>query len=156
MDLRDGLIWQIPIFGIFSPVLDGISPGLGSSRVREGSATFAVTNGVIRSDDLELRASLMRLQYWGTVDMAGAVGARVQAELLRDTWVVGPVISLALWPVSKVFEYKVTGSLSAPKTEPVFLIPKIMLLPFHPLRTFKDLVPTQPGSGETNAPSAIQ
>ena len=81
---------------------------------------------------------------------------RVQAELLRDTWVVGPVISLALWPVSKVFEYKVTGSLSAPKTEPVFLIPKIMLLPFHPLRTFKDLVPTQPGSGETNAPSAIQ
>ena len=35
--LRDGLIWQAPIFGIFSPVLNSISPGLGTSRAREAA-----------------------------------------------------------------------------------------------------------------------
>src|SRR5262249_31619671 len=51
VNLRDGLIWDIPIFGVFSPALDTVMPGLGSSRAREGSATFVVTNGVIYSDD---------------------------------------------------------------------------------------------------------
>ena len=36
---------------------------------------------------------------------------RVEAELLRDTPMVGKFFSLALWPVSKLFEYKVEGSL---------------------------------------------
>src|SRR5262249_3070116 len=27
--LRDGLIWDIPLFGIFTPILNSISPGLG-------------------------------------------------------------------------------------------------------------------------------
>ncbi|MBC8096057.1 MAG: hypothetical protein H7Y43_09610, partial [Akkermansiaceae bacterium] len=154
VELRDGLIWDIPIFGILSPVLDGIAPGLGlgSSRAREGTATFGITNGVVRSDDLEIRASMMRLQYWGAVDMVGnTVDARAQAELFRDTWMVGRLLSYTLWPVSKIFEYKFTGTLHEPKNEPVFFVPKILLFPFHPLRTLKDLAPELPGSSPTNA-----
>jgi hypothetical protein len=151
VELRDGLIWQIPVIGVLSPALDSIAPGLGSSRASEASATFVVTNGVARSDDLELRASVMRLQYWGTVDWKGDVNARVQAEFLRDMWGVGRVISLALWPVSKVFEYKITGTVHEPKTEPVFFIPKVVMLPFHPIRTLKGLAPEEPSiSTSTN------
>ncbi len=155
VELRDGLIWDIPIFGILSPVLDGIAPGmgLGSSRAREGSATFGITNGVVRSDDLEIRASMMRLQYWGAVDLVGnQLDARAQAELFRDTWVVGRLLSYTLWPVSKIFEYRFTGTLHEPKSEPVFFVPKILLFPFHPIRTLKDLAPEIPGSSSTNAP----
>ncbi|HET7624880.1 MAG TPA: AsmA-like C-terminal region-containing protein [Verrucomicrobiae bacterium] len=152
VSLRDGLIWEIPIFGVFSPVLDSIVPGLGSSRASEGSASFIITNGVARSDDLEIRASMMRLQYQGTMDLKGPVNARVQAELLRDTWVVGRAISLVFWPVTKIFEYKITGTLNQPKTEPLFFLPKIVLLPFHPLRSMKELLPEIPNSNPTNAP----
>ena len=67
--------------------------------------------------------------------------ARVEAELLRDVWLVGPLVSTVLWPVTKMFEYKVSGTLSQPKLEPVYLIPKLMLMPFHPLRTLKSLLP---------------
>lgn len=152
--LRDGLVWEIPLFGVLSPALDAIIPGLGSSRASEGSATFTITNGVIRSEDLEVRAPAMRLQYRGTVDLEQRVDARVEAELLRDAWVIGRLVSLVLWPITKTFEYKVTGTLSQPKSEPVYFIPRIVQFPFHPLRSLKEMLPEEPGVQPTNAPPA--
>ena len=152
VDLQDGLIWEVPIFGIFSPVLDGVVPGLGSNRASAGTGTFIITNGVIHSDDLEIRSTALRLQYRGTVDLQGHVNARVEAGLLRDMWLVGPLVSTVFWPMTKMFEYKVTGTLSQPKTDPLYFIPKIMLVPFHPLRTLKELLPEDSGGNRTNAP----
>jgi hypothetical protein len=148
------LIWEIPVFGILSPMLDGVMPGLGSSRASEGSATFSITNGVIFSDDLQIKSAVMRLRYWGRVDLTGRVDAHAEADLLRDAWMVGRFLSLALWPVSKLFEYQITGTVNEPKSEPVFLVPKLMLLPFHPIRTLKTLEPGPPAGSQTNAPPA--
>jgi hypothetical protein len=153
VDLHDGLIWDIPIFGIFSPVLNGIVPGLGNSRASAATGTFSITNGVVHSEDVEIRSPALRLNYRGIVDLRGQVDARVEAELLRDTWMIGPLISTVFWPVTKLFEYKVTGSLSQPKTEPLFFVPKIVLMPFHPLRTLKDLLPDD---GPPFAPAPAQ
>jgi len=139
-NLRDGLLWDIPIFGVLSPVLNTISPGLGNSRATEASARFVITNGVIHSDSLEIRSTMMRLQYAGMVDLQENVNARVTAQLLRDTWVVGPLVSTALWPVSKLFEYHVTGTLKNPKSEPVY-VPKMLLMPLHPFRSLEELFP---------------
>ena len=138
-NLHDGLIWDVPIFGILSPVLNTIMPGLGSSRATDAVAQFGMTNGVIFSDNLEIRSTMMRLQYAGTVDLRSRVKARVDAQLLRDTWVVGPLLSTALWPVSKLFEYQITGTLQQPQMEPVY-IPKFFLMPLHPLRSLEEML----------------
>jgi hypothetical protein len=151
-NVRDGLLWDIPIFGILSPVLNTVSPGLGNSRATEASARFVITNGVIRSDSLEIRSTMMRLQYAGTVDMQANVNARVTAQLLRDTWVVGPLVSTALWPVSKLFEYHVTGTLGRPKSDPVY-VPKLLLMPLHPFRSLEELFPAS--TLFTNAPPTL-
>jgi hypothetical protein len=143
IDLRDGLIWDIPLFGIFTPILNGISPGLGNSKANAGTCTFVMTSGVLRSNDLEIRSPATRLVYRGTVDVESQLNARVEAELLRDVWLVGPLVSTVFWPVTKMFEYKVTGTLSEPKTEPVFFIPRIMTLPFHPFRTPRSVLPEE-------------
>ena len=150
--LRDGLIWDIPLFGLLSPVLNSVSPGLGDSRATDAQAKFAVTNGVIFSDLLEINTAMTRLQYSGTLDLRGNMNARVTAELLHNVWGVGPILRPFLWPVSKVFEYKVTGTLDNPSKEPVY-VPKLLLLPLHPIRTLEGLMP----GGEnlfspTNAP----
>jgi hypothetical protein len=156
LDLRDGLLWEIPIFGVFSDVLNGLSPGLGSSRASAGTCNFSITNGIIHSDDLDIRSTGMRLQYRGTVDFDGRVKARVEAGLLKDMWLVGPVVSTVFWPVTKLFEYKVSGTLGEPKAEPVFIIPKMLFLPFqmpfHPLRTLKGLLPEGSSNTNTNHP----
>jgi len=150
--LRDGLLWDIPAFGIFSPILNGIVPGLGNSRASAATTTFIITNGVIRSTDMEIRSTAMRLQYRGTVDLERQIKARVDAELLRDMWLVGPLVSTVFWPVTKLFEYRVSGDLADPKTEPVFILPKIMLLPFHPVRTLKGLFPEDPNNNANFSP----
>jgi hypothetical protein len=155
VDLRDGLIWDIPLFGIFSPVLDSIVPGLGNSRASAATGSFMITNAILQSDDLDIDATTVRLLYRGTTDLEGRVNARVEAELLRDMWMIGPVVSKVLRPVTKMFEYKVTGTLADPKTEPVYLyiLPKVLSFPFHPIRTIKDLIPGHFSWGRTKAPS---
>jgi hypothetical protein len=149
--VRDGLLWDIPIFGILSPVLNTVSPGLGNSRATDASARFAITNGVIFTDSLEINSLMTRLDYAGAADLQQNVNARVTAQLLHNTWMVGPVISTVLWPVSKLFEYQITGTLKNPKSTPVYVVSKYLLMPLHPIRSFEEMFPA--GETETNAPS---
>lgn len=111
-----------------------------------------ITNGVVRTGDLEIRSTGMRLLYRGTVNLDGQLSARVDAELLRDMWLVGPLVSTVFWPVTKLFEYKVNGTLADPRSQPVFILPKLMLLPFHPFRTLKGLRPEDPNSNPNFSP----
>jgi hypothetical protein len=151
VNLRDGLLWDIPVVSILSPVLNAVSPGLGNSRATEASAKFVITNGIIFTDSLEIRSTMTRLEYSGTIDLYQNVNAHVTAQLLRDTWVVGPLVSTVLWPVSKLFEYRVTGSLKNPKSEPVYVLPKLLLFPLHPIRTLEDIIPS--GDSISNRPA---
>lgn len=135
--LKDGYLWSIPIFGIFSPALDSIAPGMGSNPVSSGGGSFTITNSVIYTRDLQVRAPAFRLNYKGNVDMDGKLDARVDAELLRDAWVVGKLFSTALWPVSKVFEANVTGVLNNPKTTFRF-VPKFLTAPLRAISAITD------------------
>jgi hypothetical protein len=138
-DLRDGFLWDIPLFGLVSPVLDSVVPGLGRSRINGATATFNVTNSIVHTGDLELRAPFLRLAYRGAVDLSGRVNARVEARLLRDAWVVGPLVSLIFSPLTKLFEYQVTGTLAEPEMELLY-IPKPLQLPLDPVGTIRDLI----------------
>ncbi|MBM3876581.1 MAG: hypothetical protein FJ386_07675 [Verrucomicrobia bacterium] len=138
--LTNGLLWDVPLVGIFSPVLNAIVPGLGASRAREATANFTITNSVVRTTDLEIRSPPARLHYDGTIDFESRVNARVEAELFRDAFLVGPLLSFITTPLTKVFEYKVTGTLSRPEGEPTY-VPKFLLLPLRPFHTLKQLIP---------------
>ena len=137
--LEEGLIWDIPIFGIFSPILNTVSPGLGNSRANYASAHFILTNGIVATSDLEIRAKAVRMKYEGTVDFDKKIEAQVEAEVLRDVWLVGPAIRFLLKPLTKLFIYKVKGTIDKPVSEPLF-IPKILLAPLHPFKTIKDYI----------------
>lgn len=159
LNLREGFLWDTPALGVFSPILDGISPGLGQTRFSSGEAHFVATNSVFRTEDLEVRSSTVRLRYTGTVGLDTRLDARMEAELLKDLPVLGPMLSAALSPFTKLFEYRVRGSLTAPIAEPLY-VPKLLLVPLHPIRTIRDLFlpsdkkPTS--SPQTNSPAPIQ
>ncbi len=149
--LTNGLLWNVPIIKIVSPVLNKFSPGLGNSRATEADGKFWIANGVMTTSSLEIRSTMTRLTYVGTIDLQENVDAHVTAHLLRDTWMVGPLVSTALWPVSKIFEYHITGQLQNPKSEPIYVLPKLLLMPLHPIRTLENLF--APGGGSfTNRP----
>jgi hypothetical protein len=151
VDLRNGLIWDIPIFGILSPVLDSvITPGMGESRINQASANFTMTNSVLKSEDLLLRSPTVRLLYRGTVDFDMQVNATVEAEVGHDTPLVGPLVSTMFMPFGKLFETKVTGSLANPKRAPVMFAARLLSPFIHPFRTLKELLPGE--SSGTNTP----
>lgn len=136
--ITDGSLWNIPIFGFVSSLLDKVAPELGRSQATAASATFTINQGVIDTPDLEVRAPALRLHYTGTVDLHGNLNASVEAEPLRDAWAVGRVVSFALSPLSKIFAYKLTGTLSDPQTQPLY-IPRLLLLPFRPFQALQNL-----------------
>ncbi len=141
--LHNGLLWNIPLFGLASGALNRVSPGLGNSRATDATMDYVMQHGVIHSDLLELHTPTMRLEYSGTVDLDEHVNARVTVLLLRNTPVVGPLVSTALWPFSKIFECQVSGTLEKPKVTPLWLpspVSEMLLMPLHPIRTLQDLV----------------
>lgn len=148
--LRDGVIWDIPIFGIFSPVFNAISPGLGQSRADEARATFTIINGTIISRDLMVQAPQLGMGYQGSVDFTGNVEARMQARFLKDSGALGPLISTVFWPLTKIFEYRLSGTLSEPVAEPIH-IPRFLFLALEP---FKALQGVLKGVGEAVTPGA--
>ncbi len=138
-EMHDGLLWDLPIFGTLSHVINVFVPGIGNSRARAATATYTITRSVIRTDDLAIEAGPARLLYRGTVDFDGNVSARVVAEILHSTPIIGPLISLALSPAAKALEFKVSGTLDRPEIKPVYVPP--FLLPFlNPIGTLKDIV----------------
>lgn len=143
--LHNGLIWNAPIFGVMSSVLNTLTPGLdmGNSRATDGAGRFTMTNGVIYTDSLEIRSLTMRLNYVGTVDLDENVSARVKAQILRNTPVIGSLVSTILMPVSKAFECEVTGTLDEPKVSPLYIpFPGVLTAPLHPFRAVQQIFST--------------
>jgi hypothetical protein len=152
VDVHDALLWDIKIFGIFTPILNALSPGAGYSRARSASALFVITNGLVSSDDLEINATGYRLLYKGKVTMDKHIDARVEANLLRDTPLLGPFLSFVLTPLSKLFEYHVTGPLQNPVIEPLY-IPKAFMMLLRPFHTLKSILPEPPSGAPSPPPS---
>lgn len=76
------------------------------------------------------------LHLRGAVDKNKQINARLEAILSRDTPVVGSFLSLAFTPLSKMFEYHISGPVRDPVLEPVY-VPKFIMLLLHPFHTLK-------------------
>ncbi len=147
--LRDGLLWNIPLFGFMSPIMNTFVPGIGNSRATQASLDFFMTNGVARTSSCVITTPTMQLDYSGTVDLQQNVNAHVTARLMRNTW-AGPVVSTILWPVSKIFECRVTGQVSDPKVTPImFPFSKYLLSPVHSVES----IFTSSNNTSTNTPA---
>lgn len=133
--LEDGFIWDIPLFGGLSKVTEAVLPGLGSPRVSQGDATFTMTNGVIHTEDMILRARNLRLRYDGTVDFDGNLDARMEGEFFRDRGAIPQAVGFLMTPFTKMAEFKITGNLAKPVKNPVYL-PKLFRETLNPFVFF--------------------
>lgn len=147
--VHDALLWDIKLFGLLSPVLNAIYPGWGHSRVRQALGTFVITNGVISSDDLELRSQGFVIHLRGKLDQHDQINARLEAVVSKEAPLIGPFLSFFFSPLSKIFEYHITGPVSNPVLEPVY-IPKVVSVLLHPFHTLKTI--TAPDSTPKPAP----
>jgi hypothetical protein len=153
--LEDGRLWDVPVFGFASPILNAVVPGLGNNRARAAEATFTLTNSLIHTRDLTIDCPPAKLFYRGTLDFDQNVNAKVEAQVLGNFTPMGPLFGLILKPLTKLFEFRTTGTLSDVKVEPLYL-PKFLLLPLQPLRLLKGIFGIQDSPHRDTPPHHAQ
>jgi len=151
VSMRDGLLWDLPILSVLSPVLNALVPGLGNNRARAATGSFVITNSVIHTDDLEIAAQPARLAYRGTLDFKWNVRARVEAEVIPGAPLIGPLLNILFAPVSKALIFRISGTLGKPELEPL-LVPRFLQPILRPVHTIRGVFSSPHTPQTTNAP----
>ena len=112
IQVTEGNVFAIPIFGPLSELIAHIIPGTGYSVAHNATASFTIKSGVAHTDDFKVSGDLFGMVGHGDVyflDDKLDFNVRINANL------PGGVV---LAPVYKLFEYKGEGSLSNPNWHP--------------------------------------
>jgi hypothetical protein len=115
LSVTDGVLWQAPIFGIFSEVL-------GKTKATRAQASFTIANQAVSTEDMQIAAGAFTAQSRGQLGFDGKLDFRVEAQFLRAWPGIGWISPL----IGKLLEYKVGGTIGDPKYRPVNL-PKELL-----------------------------
>jgi hypothetical protein len=120
--VTDGVLGELGLFGIFSQILNSLSPGLGQTRLTSATSTFKLADSAAKIDDLQMQAGSFTLTSQGRIDFDCRLDFRVQGQLLRAV----PGINILTWFLKNLFEYKVGGTCSAPTYRPTNLPKEFM------------------------------
>jgi hypothetical protein len=111
VEVTNGDIFAIPIFGPLSGIMGSILPGTGYSIAHKGSASFTVKDGIIHTDDFDVAGKLFGMLGRGDIHF---VDDKLDFDLRINPKGAGVLLS----PVYKLFEYKGEGSLKKPDWHP--------------------------------------
>ena len=111
IEVTNGDVFAIPIFGPLSGIFSEILPGTGYSIARKASANLTIRDGVIHTDDFEAAGKLFSMLGHGDIHF---LDDKLDFEVRMNA--NGPGILLA--PVYKLFEYVGEGSLKKPDWHP--------------------------------------
>jgi len=114
VEVTNGDVFAIPIFGPLSGILNRILPGSGYSIAHEASADFKVDQGIIHTDDFDADGTLFSMLGHGDVHF---LDDELDFNLRLN--MKGPGVLLT--PMYKLFEYAGTGSLKKPDWRPAVL-----------------------------------
>jgi len=111
VEVSNGDVFAIPIFGPLSGILNHIVPGSGYSIAHKADAKFTVENGIIHTEDFEAAGSLFSMLGNGDIHF---LDDKLDFNLRLD--MKGP--GIVLMPMYKLFEYAGEGSLKKPDWHP--------------------------------------
>src|SRR6266487_3581322 len=107
VEVTNGDVFAIPIFGPLSGILNHVVPGSGYSIAHKASADFKINEGVIHTDDFEAAGMLFSMLGHGDIHF---LDDKLDFNLRLN--MKGPGVLLT--PMYKLFEYTGEGSLKKP------------------------------------------
>lgn len=111
VEVRNGNVFAIPVFGPLSELLSKIFTGAGYSVAHEATAPFSIRDGVIHTDKLKVAGKLFAMVGHGDIDF-------VQNDLDFDIRIDATGPGALLTPLYQLFEYHGSGSLTKPVWRP--------------------------------------
>ncbi len=128
--ISSGRLFQYPLFGGLTEFMGHIVPGLSLVvRQTDASASFVIKDGKIHSDDITIEGEVITLTCKGDYRLNGELDFAVQVKLLKKNTLVGGLLQIAMMPVTKILEFRLTGTVKKPHWRPAYL-PKEMFLIF--------------------------
>ncbi|HEY5743036.1 MAG TPA: hypothetical protein VIS99_10895, partial [Terrimicrobiaceae bacterium] len=110
--VEQGKVFAIPILGPLSEIINKIIPGAGFQSAKLATADFTIGSEKINTKNLKIEGAGFSLYGYGDIyfvsdkmDMSVRINAR-------------GIPGLVLFPVSKLFEFVSTGSVSKPEWRP--------------------------------------
>src|SRR5881398_1538112 len=114
VEITNGDVFAIPIFGPLSGILNRILPGSGYSTAHRATANFKIDNGIMNTEDFNADGSLFNMLGHGDIHfLDDKLDFNVRLNMK------GPGVLLT--PMYKLFEYAGTGSLKKPDWRPAVL-----------------------------------
>jgi hypothetical protein len=114
VEVTNGDVFAIPIFGPLSGILNRILPGSGYSIAHQATAKLKVDDGIIHTDDFDADGTLFSMLGHGDIHF---LDDKLDFNLRLN--MKGP--GVVLTPMYKLFEYVGTGSLKKPDWRPAVL-----------------------------------
>jgi hypothetical protein len=112
VEVTNGDVFAIPVFGPLSGIMSSILPGTGYSIGKKATAAFKIDNGVIHTDDLEVAGEWFSMLGHGDLHF---LDDKLDFEVRLDMHGAAGVL---MKPVYKFFEYVGEGSLKKPDWHP--------------------------------------
>jgi hypothetical protein len=111
VEVTNGDVFAIPVFGPISEILNAFLPGSGYSIARKATASYTIKDGIIHTDDFEAAGKLFSMLGNGDIHF---LDDKLAFELHLSAH--GPGVLLT--PMYKLFEYTGEGSLKKPNWHP--------------------------------------
>ena len=127
ISVRNGHLFQIPLLGGLSQLLSRIYPGLGFAAQTDFAASFKIRNCKVHTDNAFLEGSVLSVSGQGDYYFNETLNVNVQVQLLR-AGLVATVIRAVTFPVTKLLEFNLSGTLKDPRWRPVNLPKELFLI----------------------------
>ncbi len=126
--IHNGSILQVRLFGGLSKILSKLYPGLGYLSQTEFLMPFTVEKGTLKSEEIDIKGTVISLKSHGEYQLGGELNFNTQVKLLRSG-IAADILRILTFPVTKLLEFKLIGTLDDPRWRPVNL-PKELFLQF--------------------------
>ncbi|MCC5843281.1 MAG: hypothetical protein JJU05_03415 [Verrucomicrobia bacterium] len=113
VEIREGELFRVPLLLGLSRILSRVFRGFGYASQTDFTARFEIGEGRARSDDLFLSGRMLSIEGEGWVDFDRQVQANIRVQAFRRGF-AAEVVNFVLWPLRKLVEVRLTGTLDQP------------------------------------------
>lgn len=111
VSVREGDLFRLPIFAGMTDVMARYVPGVESLVSQsDASMAFVIGQGGLHTDDLSVEGGVFSLVGKGDYYFTDELDFAIQVRLLKQKTLGGRVLKVLTFPISKLFEFRVTGS----------------------------------------------
>lgn len=117
--IREGRLFRVPLFGFLTEWMARLIPGLDIKLSQtEATADWRVASGRVRAENLWVNGEWISVSARGAWDFSDELDGYAQIKLLKAESLMGKTLRAVSWPLSKLFEFRIRGSLSDPSWYP--------------------------------------